>query len=207
MEKQRDLLPWILGGLCVAAIAVAYAAVSTHRDVSIVPPQVVAARPATLVQPAASVQHDPSLIPTAAQAASPADEPNPAPVSAPPQAQAAVEPEVPGGQIWECTTKGVKTFSNNPCGDKSTLLDVGPINTMRATPASDYVRAYGSQPRYAAGYPDQSVPADADDYSNQYAADSGADAYIVGVVRHRRPQHVHRPPAPPSHHKPPVRRY
>jgi len=201
MNKKRDLLPWIFGGLSAAAIAVAFAAVSTHRAAPTLAAQVVAARPpasaATL--PAAST----------VQAAQPAAQPDSAPpIPAPPQAQTAVQPEVQAGQIWECMNKGVKTFSNNPCGEKSTLLDVGPINTMSPSPMH-YARSYGTEPRYAAGNPDQSAPADAEEYSDQFAADTGANSYtIVGVVPRRRPEQIHRPPSPPTHHNPaPVRRY
>ena len=191
MNKERDLLPWILGGLAAVAIAVAFAAVSTHRDVPLPPPQAVAAQSPTL--PAALPA------PTSAQAASPAER-GAAQVSAPSQTQTAVEPEVAAGQIWECTTKGVKTFSNNPCGEKSTLLDVGPINTMNPTPALHYVGAYGPQPRYSPGYADQSAGGDADDYSDQNAAETGGNSYTivqgVGFVAHRRPEHFHAPPPP-----------
>ena len=39
MNKERDLLPWIFGGLSAAAIAVAFAAVSTHRaEATLAPP-------------------------------------------------------------------------------------------------------------------------------------------------------------------------
>lgn len=191
MNKERDLLPWILGGLSAAAIAVAFAAVSTHRDVPIPPPQVIATQPPTL--PTAPA-------PMSAPAASPTAGPDAAQVSAPQQAQTAVEPEVAAGQIWECTTRGVKTFSNNPCGEKSTLLDVGPINTMNPTPALHYVGAYAPQPRYAPGYADQSTGGDADNYSDQNAADTGGYSYTivqgVGFVPHRRPEHFHAPPPP-----------
>jgi hypothetical protein len=202
MNKERDLLPWILGALSAAAIAVAFAAVSTHRAAPTLAPQVVAAQPdasPTALPAATTAQAVP-------QVASPAAEPYSAPLSAPLQAQTAVAPEVQAGQIWECMAKGVKTFSNNPCGEKSTLLDVGPINTMSPTPATHYVRAYGP------GYPDQSAPAD--DYSDQYAADTGGNSYTivqgVGFVARRRPENIHRPssrPPPPSHQNPgPVRR-
>ena len=217
MKKERDLLPWIFGGLSAAAIAVAFAAVSTHRDAPTLTPQVLAAPPAasiaTTATPTTPTQTPVQPMATTAQAAPPAMQPDSAPPM-PPQAQTAVAPEVQAGQIWECLTKGVKTFSNNPCGEKSTLLDVGPINGMSALPAIHYAGAYGSQPRYAAGYPDQNAPADADDYSDQYAADAGGNSYaILGVVPRRRPQQFHRPPTPPSrpspppHNAAPVRRY
>jgi hypothetical protein len=209
MNKERDLLPWILGGLSAAAIAVAFAAVSTHRDVPTSPPQMIGAQLPAL--PTASPA------PATAQTAAPAAEPDAVPVSAPPQAQTTAEPEVPSGQIWECTTKGVKTFSNNPCGEKSTLLDVGPINTMSPPPASHYPRTYGSEPRYATGYANQSTPADADEYADQYGAETGGDSYTVvqgvGLLARRRPQHFHPPPSSHNpahnsgHNSGPVRRY
>ena len=201
MKKERDLLPWILGGLSAATIAVAFAAVSTHRDVpSLAPAPVLAAQPA--VRPPVS---PPALPAQATEQAPPppAAAPDSEPVPAPPQAQTAVEPQGQAGQIWECTTKGVKTFSNNPCGEKSTLLEVSPINTMRATPAIHYARAYGSEPRYAPGYADQGAPADDEQYSEDYGAEAGGNSYTIiqgaGFVARRRPEHMHRPP---PHHNP-----
>ena len=215
MNKERDLLPWIFGGLSAAAMAVAFAAVSTHRATPPLAPQVIAAQPPASPPPPA--------VATTAQVAPPAAQPDSGPPSAPPSAQlsapppqpqTAGEPEVQAGQIWECMTKGVKTFSNNPCGEKSTLLDVGPINTMPPAP-THYARASGPDPRYAAGYPDQNAPADADDYSDQNAADTDGNSYStvlgVGLVPRRRAERNHRPYAPsppPAHHNSaPVRRY
>lgn len=191
MNKERDLLPWILGGLSAAAIAVAFAAVSNHRDAPISPSRVLAAQP-----PASPTTLPVSLtLQTVPQAAGP----DAVLATATPQPQSAVEPQVPGGQIWECTTKGVKTFSNNPCGEKSTLLDVGPINTMSAAPAIHYVGAYGPEPRYASGYADQSGAVDTDDYSDQNS-DGNSYTIVQGVrfVGHRHPEHFHRAPAPHS---------
>jgi hypothetical protein len=199
MKKERDLLPWILGGLSAATIAVAFAAVSTHRDVpALAPTPLVAAQP-TMRAPVSP----PALpAPTAEQASPAATAPDSAPMPAPPQAQTAVEPPVQPGQIWVCTTKGVKTFSNNPCGEKSTLLDVSPINTMSATPVIHYARAYGSEPRYAPGYTDQGAAADDEQYSEDYGAEAGGNSYTIiqgaGLAR-RRPERSHRPP---PHHNP-----
>jgi hypothetical protein len=209
MKKERDLLPWIFGGLSAAAMAVAFAAVSTHRATPALAPQVIAA------QSPASPPALPALpVATTAQVEPPSAQPDSVPLSAPPQPQTAVEPDVQPGQIWECMTKGVKTFSNNRCGEKSTLLDVGPINTMPPA-ATHYARANRPDPRYAAGYPDQSAPADADDYSDQNAADTDGDSYStvlgVGLISRRRAEKIHRPhpaPAPPAHHNSaPGRRY
>jgi hypothetical protein len=196
MNKERDLLPWILGGLSAATIAVAFAAVSTYRNVpTLAPTPSVAAQPTVRAPVATPALQPPSTAQASALASAPASVPESAPVLAPPQAQTAVEPEVQAGQIWECTTKGVKTFSNNPCGEKSTLLDVSPINTMSATPAVHYAHANGSEPRYAQGYSDQGAPADEEPYSEDYGAETGGDSYTVipGFVAHRRPEHSHRP--------------
>jgi len=193
MKKERNLLPWILGGLSAATIAVAFAAVSTtHRNApALAPTPMVAAQPA--VQPPVAALPAPST----AQAPTPATEPDTAPTPAPPQAQGPAETAVRAGQIWECTTQGVKTFSNNPCGEKSRLLEVNPINTMSATPAIHYARAYGSEPRYAPAYADQGAPSDDEQYSEDYGAEAGGNSYTIvqgaGFLARRRPEHMHRP--------------
>lgn len=207
MKKERELLPWILGSLSAAAIAVAFAAVSMQRAAPSSPP--LAAAPSAV----SPTTLPPSLLTaTNAQTASAPARPDSdaAPVPGPLEAHTAVEPQAAAGRIWVCTTNGVKTFSNNPCGEKSTLLDVGPINTMKAVPAIHYVRAYGPEPRYPAGYADQSAPDD--EYPDQYAAETGGNSYTiiqgVGFVARRRPEHFHRPPS--SHnpaHNPGGRRY
>jgi hypothetical protein len=203
MNKERDLLPWILGGLSAATIAVAFAAVSTHRDVTALSPPL-APTPVVAAQPAVPPPISAPAMPAASTSpvAAPSAEPDSAPMPAAPDAQTAAQPQVQPGQIWECITKGVKTYSNNPCGEKSTLLDVSPINTMPATPVIHYARAYGSDPRYAPGYADQGAPADDEQYSEDYGAEAGGNSYTViqgaGFVARRRPEHSHRPP----HHDP-----
>lgn len=211
MNKERDLLPWILGGLTAATVAVAFTAISTKTATPKQPTPLVASQAPSPVS--APLTLPPAAPPAAAPVAGPdpqtqAPAPAQAPVTAqaPVAAQAAVEPQAPGGQIWQCTTKGVKTFSNNPCGDKSTLLDVGPINTMNAMPAS-YARGYPPGPRYATAYTDQ-APADLQENSEQYGSESAADSYPIvqglAFVPRRRLEHPHRPSA---HHNPvPVRR-
>ena len=207
MHKERDFLPWILGGLSVTAAAVAFTAISTNRT----PSQKVSPTPLAASQPLASSTAPSSPAPAAAAPesapASPVSEPDPLQVPTPAPMQAAAQPEAQGGQIWVCTTKGVKTYSNNPCGEKSTLLDVGPINTMNATPPNRYPRGYEPQPRYAPAYNDQ-APA-ADDYSEQYESETGATSYTIvqglAFVPRRRAEHPHRPPH--HQHSPmPVRR-
>jgi hypothetical protein len=204
MNKERNLLPWIVGGLTAATAAVAFTVISTNKTAtpSAQPTPVVASQP-----PSSPVPTPLAVPPAAPPAAAPASEPDPAQTQPPVALQAAVETQAQGGQqIWECTTKGIKTFSNNPCGGKSTLLDIGPINTMSATPAIHYPRGYAPEPRYATAYTDQ-APADADENSEQYGSESPATSYAIvrgAFVPRRRPEHHHRPPY--HHNMVPVRR-
>ena len=208
MTKERDLLPWILGGLSATTLAVAVTAVSMHKAVAPLPePIPLAAAAAT---PLATPPPTP-LLPTPA--------PTPAAVVTSPAGGgpiagaelAADEPEAQPGQIWECVTNGVKTFSNNPCGEKSSLLEVRAVNTMNPTPPIHYARAYPAQaqyaPQYAPTYGDAGAPSESqEDYTEQDGAESGADSYTIvqGVAflpRRRPPQH-HHPHRPPYHHSP-----
>jgi hypothetical protein len=204
MNKERDLLPWILGGLSAAAIAVAFAAVSTHRGVTALSPTLApmpTVEAQNSVRPPVSAPAMPA--PSTSQAPPPDAKPDSAPMLAPDPAQTAAEPEVQPGQIWECITKGVKTYSNNPCGEKSTLLDVSPINTMPATPVIHYARSYGSEPRYAPAYADQSASTDDEQDSEDYGTEAGGNSYTIiqgtGFVARRRSEHSHRPS---PHHNP-----
>jgi hypothetical protein len=192
MNRASDLLPWILGGLLVAAVAISIAAGSIEKSRV----QDMAAEPA------------PSL---------PAKSPAVAPATAPPIVEPAVlsqlarpsdapqtMPSVPSGQIWECTTRGVKTFSNNPCGDKSSLREVGPINTMTSRPAFPYTEA--NAPRYTPAYVNQNAYAE-DSYSEPASDDTHGDVNPVIQGYAYLPQRVLHPHRP-IHHKPgmPVRR-
>jgi hypothetical protein len=208
MNKERDLLPWVLGALSAAAVAVAITAVTSTKTApppaatSMVAPQpeaVTAVRP-----PAAAPTPPPAEAPVAAVAA-PVPAVDPMPQQSPMQAQVAPEPPAQTGQIWECTTKGVKTFSNNPCGDKSTLLEVSPINTMNPTPVVHYARTYSPEPRYAPAYANSDSYADQEPYSDPVSAESGGNSYTivqgVGFVARRRPEHPHHRPTP-NHRNP-----
>jgi hypothetical protein len=105
------------------------------------------------------------------------------------QAQPAPTPNAAGNQIWECTTNGVKTFSNNRCGNAAVLHEVGPINIMDPSPASN-VHWYGAGP--GAG------PNDAPDYYDpgpQQPADNSYPA-VVGIpyLERRRPERAQQAP-------------
>jgi hypothetical protein len=219
MNKQRALWPWILGALSVATIAVVVAVASSGKTItpglhpaggavaqltstpdlpSTPAPAPVAAVPVAAV-PVAAVPA-PAGLPLSASASGP--DPESAPLPAAP-ALAAAEPVPQTGQIWECMTNGVKTFSNNPCGEKSTLLEVRAINTMNPTPVVRYARAYAPEPRNSPAYADPNSYSDQDDvYGEQGAAEAPGNSYSVvqgfAFLPRKRPEHPHRP----MHHHP-----
>jgi hypothetical protein len=215
MNKERDLLPWILGGLTIAGVAAAIM-ISSGRPVTPSLPQAAApiSAPVSPPLPTPAAEAVPAPATHVASAVEGADMPD---ASAPPptaQAQTTTEPTVQSGQIWECTTNGQKTFSNNPCGEKSTLLAMRAINTMNATPEVRDPRAYGREPRYAPQYTDQNAYADQnaypgdDTYAEPGTGEYGGTSYAVvqglAFLPRRRPEHPHRPEShhnsPESHH-------
>jgi hypothetical protein len=191
MSEDRDLLPWILGGLSMAAVAMAIAVGLTGRTTpahasSQSTPPVPSVDTADLnpktptgMAPASNAPSSTapaSLVPTPSQSIPPAQSP---PV---------IASNPSGTQIWECTTNGIKTFSNNRCGSTAILRDVGPINVMDASPAASNVHWYGPDSNDASDYyyPTPSQPAD-----NSYPV-------VVGIpyLERRRPEHPH----PPNNH-------
>jgi hypothetical protein len=216
MNKERGLLPWISGGLTMAGVAAAIM-VSSGRPVAPSLPQASAvtapvSAPVSLPLPTPAAEAPPATqVASAVEAAAMPDASAPLPTA---QAQTTAEPPVQSGQIWECTTNGQKTFSNNPCGEKSTLLAMRAINTMNATPEVRDARAYGRQPRYAPQYTDQNAYADQnasageDTYSDpangEYAGTSYAVVQGLAFLPRRGPEHPHRPEShhnsPESHH-------
>jgi hypothetical protein len=171
MRKNVDLLPWILGALTMAIVAAAIAVGHSHGS---------APTTAQVVNPTAPP-------PTHAVVAIEAPPPAPAaePISTPEQVQPVAAPTVQSGQIWECTTNGQKTFSSKPCGDKSTLRDVGPVNIMNSTPILHTGRSYQADANYSQdySYPDAQEPSD-----NSYPVYIG-----VPYAARMRPERTHRP--------------
>jgi hypothetical protein len=199
MNKGTDLFPWILGGLSVSAVAVAITLVSAGKT----PAPALPISTTSMSVPESA----PTALPAAAPPAAPQD-PAPSPPTAamlpaapdPPPAQTLAEQSAPG-QIWECMTHGVKTFSNNPCGDKSSLVSVRPINTMNPTPVRS-ARAYPGEPVYTQPYAEQNSYADPAGESDQDAVYSGNSYAIVpgfAYLPRKRIEHPHRPP---HHHNP-----
>jgi hypothetical protein len=198
MTEDKDLLPWILGGLSMAGVAMAIAVGLTGRTA----PAHASSQTTSSAPTLATSELNPKMQNSAApggsgpggSAAAPSASASAIQAStAPPPAQsvgtAAAQPvpapNPPGNQIWECTTNGVKTFSNNRCGNAAVLHEVGPINVMDASPASS-VHWYGPDTNDAADdyYPSPSQPAD-----NSYPV-------VVGMpyaVR-RRPERAQQPP-------------
>jgi hypothetical protein len=191
MDKNRDLLPWILGGLSMATVAIAIAVGTSNRTAQNSPqvssqvtahalPEAVAidtATPSTPVLPTTSTE--PATPPV------PAPPPAPAPAVLAAQIQPVTPTMVPSGQIWECTTNGQRTFSNHPCGDKSFIREVNPINVMNPTPILPSARvAYEPESNYAAEY----------SYPTQEAVDS-SNPVLVGIpyIVRVRPERTHRP--------------
>jgi hypothetical protein len=189
MHKYSDLAPWILGGLSTAAVAIAITVGSNNW----IAPKTLPA-PSQTIAPV--LPAPPALLESAPPAQVVAGQMAPAtpaiteaitqPVTEP-ATQPAVQPE-PGAQIWECTTNGIKTFSNNPCGEKSSLREVGPINTMEATPVLRRPRSFQPEPGYVQDF---DYPGTQDYADNSYVAVVG-----VPIIQHRRGEGMHRP----SHH-------
>ena len=135
--------------------------------------------------------------PPSAASATQAQPAESAPVTAPPEQS---------GQIWECTTNGVKTFSNNPCGNKSFRVALRPINTMTPTPVIRSARANGIELRYTKEYTDQNLYPDQETSSqgsdgNAYPLDQEYQGYLYAPLfrpnHHRRPEHHHDSSAEP----------
>jgi hypothetical protein len=191
MHKYSDLAPWILGGLSTAA---AVAIAITVGSNSWIAPKTLPAPSPTIasVRPAPTAMLELASPPQiVGEQLAPATQAMPEAMTQPvtePAAQPVAQPE-PGGQIWECTTNGVKTFSNNPCGDKSSLRELGPINTMEATPVLRQPRSFQPEPGYAQDYTDPGTQ----DY---YADNSYVSVVGVPIIERRRGEGMHRP----SHH-------
>jgi hypothetical protein len=172
MRKDIDLLPWILCALTMAIVAGAIAVGRSHGS----------------APTAAQVANLTTSPPTPAVVATEAPPPPPAAesVSTPEQMQPVAAPTVQSGQIWECTTNGQKTFSSKPCGDKSTLRDVGPVNIMNSAPILPYSRTYQADANSSADY---SYPDDA-----QETADNSYPVLIeVPYAARIRAERTHRP--------------
>jgi hypothetical protein len=106
----------------------------------------------------------------------------------------------PSNQIWECTTKGLRTFSSNPCGTNSTVRQLNPINVMEPAPAYHVTHTY-APPASPSPVRSSYNPQPSDNPDETYAdnASNGYPAYVVVTRAHRlRPNNSHNHPHP--HH-------
>jgi hypothetical protein len=196
MTEDRDLLPWILGGLSMAAVAMAIAVALTgrsspaHASSQAMPTLATADLNRKIPNGSASIA--PTLSGGAPTGATPTGGAPASLVPTPSQGVAAaqtppVAASTPSGtQIWECTTNGVKTFSNSRCGSTAILRDVGPINVMDASPVASNVHWYGPDSNEAS--PDYYYPASPQPADNSYPV-------VVGIpyLERRRPERPHQP--------------
>jgi hypothetical protein len=196
MDKDRNLLPWFLGDLSIAvALAVAVGCTDKTASSPLPPPTPMAteASPAVVLAAAAAPAAAPAppAAPPAALAPAAAS-----PLEGSSPAQPATPPIQSSGQIWQCTINGQKVFSNNPCGDKSSRLEVGPINTMDRAPMYQIARSYQPPPGYASGYAPDAAE-NAPDYASSGPQEQGDSSYPVWIgvpfAQHRLPVRAHRP--------------
>ncbi len=171
-DTDADLFPWILSGVLIAAVAVTVIA-STHT-------------------PASSTPKAPTPRAVGVATPAPATPPTPpAPIQAPPAMQPAAKDGLPPGSVWECVVNGERTFSDAPCGARSSIRQLSELNLMHSAgiPPPSYVA-------YDSGYTGP--------VSDQYAPDVVNDSYAnpeVILINERlrrahpprRGNHIHAP--------------
>ena len=193
MAEDTDLLPWILGGLSAATVAIA---ITVGASNGTTPNKSHAATStAALSLPGAEAIPQATAALSEAPAIAPVRAPNlaGAPNLSAAQIQTAAPPTQPTSQIWQCTINGQKTFSDAPCGDKSSRRELGPINRMDPSPVFSHAPPYGREANYQ---PEYSYPGEQAD-SNAAEQPLAGNSYpvFVGIPIHerRRPEHAHRP--------------
>jgi hypothetical protein len=123
-----------------------------------------------------------------------------APPAAAAPADSGTTAAAPSNQIWECTTKGLRTFSNNPCGTNPTVRQLNPINVMEPAPVYHVTHTY-SPPVLPTPIRNNYSPQPSDAPDETYA-DNGYNGYpsyvVVTRAHHVRPNNPHNHPHP--HH-------
>ncbi len=184
MGKDRDLLPWIFGGLSIATVAIAVILGSTYGN----------APPKPSDAPSAMIAHP---MPAAETPVAPPAAPVPAPALAQIVAGAQIETAAPpvktNSRIWECTINGQKTFSDNPCGDRPSLREIGTINGMDPTPILPQTRPFAPEPSYRPEYSYSGEQVDS--YAGEPQFISSPYPVFIAIPFHerRRPDHGHQP--------------
>jgi hypothetical protein len=204
MAEDTDLLPWILGGLSAATVAIAITVGASNGTApnGTAPNKSHAAAPTTALSlPGAKAMPHATVTLSGAPGIAPTGAPNligapnltgAANLSAA-QIQAAAPPTEPTSRVWQCTINGQKTFSDAPCGDKASVREIGPINGMDPSPVLSRTPSYGREASYP---PEYSYPGEQPD-SNAGEQPLAGNSYpvFVGIPIHerRRPDHAHRP--------------
>jgi hypothetical protein len=202
MDKGRKFQPRMAGGLLLATVAIA-TSVGWTKDIA----------PNDSPAPSQTTEH---LLRNAEMTTAPAAAPAPTPAPAPASALAVAQihrvtpPIEQHRQVWECTINGQRAFSDYPCGDKSTLREIGPINRMDPTPILPYSRSFvpESSGQSRDSYPSQQADSYASEQQsadNSYPADDSYPVFVGNPVgMRRRPHHEerrrsHRKHQPQSH--------
>jgi hypothetical protein len=184
MDKGKNCQRWILGGLSMAAFAIAIS-VGWTKDIA----------PNNSPALNQTIAH---LLRDADVTIAPAPAPTPAPTLAVAQIHRVTSPIEQHRQIWECTINGQKTFSDYPCGGKASLREIGPINIMDPTPilpnSRTHVPESSGQPRYSdPSHQADSYPSEQQSADNSYPVDDSYPVFVGNPFgERRRPDHEER---------------
>jgi hypothetical protein len=139
-NADRDIFPWVLGGLLIVLVAVAIGYTSSNQ--SDLPASVSRIQSSAAPLPAEVAR--PSAV-TARNSGGPTPVPR---------------------RVWECAVNGQRTFSDSSCGTTSTIRQLSETNRMDPTPVPPAVTYYNpSSPSYAPNYTAQSYDNSANDSS------------------------------------------
>src|SRR5882757_293420 len=113
MYKDKDLLPWIFGGVAIATLAIAMTVGLSNRTA---PRQSPAPGTIAHMLPEVAAMTAPPAVVTAPLDGTTA-QPDTTTATAPSMAAAQIQPVTaqmaPNSRIWECTINGQKIFSDN----------------------------------------------------------------------------------------------
>jgi hypothetical protein len=197
MAEDTDLLPWILGGLSAATVAIAIVVGASNGTApnGTAPSKSHAALQTAALQTAALSLPGAEATPraTAASSQAPAIAPTSAPNLSAAQIQTAAPPTGLTSRVWQCTINGQKTFSDAPCGDKASVREIGPINTMDPSPVLSHAPSYGQESSYQPEYSYPGEQADSNPAEQQLAGNSYPVFAGIPIHERRRPEHAHRP--------------
>jgi hypothetical protein len=203
---DRDLLPWILGGVLITTGAIAAAIQFTGHSTGLViaPRSAPAASAGGGAGSALMVPAEAAIASVPPPASAPASAPAPAAaaqsgsaagvaaVPQPPAAQASSADSAsppPAGQIWQCVVNGQKVFSDKRCGNGASVMQLGDLNVMDV-PAAPPQPFYGRYPPgYGGGAYGSSAPpypGDQDDTDNAAGDIYPGQQVIVARERARR---------------------